>query len=65
MPLLLREKDIPLWLGETGAPIEDVKALIKTYEFDPAEWDISIEDPSKKPPRPRKPKSTKQQPDLF
>jgi putative SOS response-associated peptidase YedK len=65
MPLLLREEDIAVWLGETKAPIEDVKALIKTYEFDPAEWDIWIEDPSKRPPRPRKPKDKPPQPDLF
>jgi putative SOS response-associated peptidase YedK len=67
MPLLLREEDVALWLGETNGSIEDVKALIKTFEFDPAEWDIIIEDPSKKPPRPRKPKPKTPEPqgDLF
>lgn len=56
MLLLLKEEDLDLWLGALRAPTEDVKELIKTYEFDPDEWDISVEDPSKKPPRPRKPK---------
>ena len=66
MPLLLREDDIELWLGEMRAPMEDVKALIKTTEFDPAEWDIGPEDPSKKPPRPRKKKPSEiDKPRLF
>ncbi len=57
MLLLLNDDDLDLWRGAIRAPLEDVKALIKTYEFNPDEWDISIEDPNKKPPRPRKPKS--------
>lgn len=67
MLLLLDEKDIELWLGELRAPLGDVKTLIRTYEFDPDEWDISIEDPTKTPPRPRKPKAkpSPNQSDLF
>jgi putative SOS response-associated peptidase YedK len=66
MPLILDEADIELWLGETRAPTEEVKALIRTREFDPAEWEIGPEDPSKKPPRPRKKrKSEIDRPDLF
>lgn len=42
--------------GGLRAPIEDVKELIKTYEFNLDEWDISGENPNKKPPGPRKPK---------
>lgn len=66
MPLLLREEDVELWLGELRAPIEDVRELIRTVEFDPAEWDIGPEDPDKKPPRPRKKRrSETDKPDLF
>lgn len=32
-----------------GPPLEDVKELIKTHEFDPDEWDTSVEDPTKSP----------------
>jgi hypothetical protein len=38
------------------AHLEDVKEVVRTYEFNPEEWDISVEGPSKKPPRPREPK---------
>lgn len=66
MPLILSEEDIELWLGELRAPIEDVKDLIRTREFDPAEWDIGPEDPDKKPPRPRKKRRSEiDRPDLF
>ena len=67
MLLLLREEDVELWLGELRAPIEDVKELIRTYTFDPDEWDITIEDPSRMPPRPRRPKAkaSSSQGDLF
>jgi putative SOS response-associated peptidase YedK len=54
MPLILHEDDVALWLGETAAPVEEVMALIRTRPFDPADWDMQIEDPSKKPPRPRR-----------
>ncbi len=56
MPLVMDESDIELWLGELRAPIEEVKALIRTYEFDPADWDSAPEDLTKKPPVSRKPK---------
>ncbi len=56
MLLLLDENDLELWLGELRAPIEDVKELIRTHEFNPNEWEITIEDPDKKPPRPRRSK---------
>ena len=54
MRLILEEDEIELWLGELRAPLEDVKALVRTREFNPADWDIGPEDPTKKPPRPRK-----------
>jgi putative SOS response-associated peptidase YedK len=62
MPLMLRPEDLPVWLGEVETPIADVKALIRTWE-DCAGWEASVEDPSKKPPRPRKPMP--KQGDLF
>jgi putative SOS response-associated peptidase YedK len=66
MPLILREEDLELWLGELPAPIEDVMALIKTTEFNEDEWDVGPEDPSKKPPRPRTKKRTEtDKPRLF
>lgn len=55
MPLILAEEEVALWLGETAAPIEEVMTLIRTRPFDPADWDMRIEDPTKKPPRPRRP----------
>lgn len=53
MPLLLDDDDLDLWLGTLRATLEDVMALIKTYKFNPHEWDIWVEDPNKKPPRPQ------------
>ena len=54
MPLLLDgDDDIALWLGEWRAPIEEVMALIRTREFS-SDWEMDVEDPSKKPPRPKK-----------
>ena len=52
-------EDLELWFAEKRATLDDVKTLIKTYEFDPDEWDISIEDSTKTPPKPRKPKAKK------
>ncbi|MES2436187.1 MAG: hypothetical protein V4586_20425 [Pseudomonadota bacterium] len=54
MPLLLEgDDDIALWLGEGRAPIEEIMALIRTREFS-SDWEMDVEDPSKKPPRPKK-----------
>lgn len=66
MPALLAEEDIETWLGELRAPLEDVKALLRTWEFSPDDWDIGPEDPTKKPPTPRpKRKPTTDKTDLF
>jgi putative SOS response-associated peptidase YedK len=54
MPLILRPEDIPLWLGEVRAPIIDVKALIRVFD-DEGAWEMTPEDPGKRPPRPRNP----------
>lgn len=68
MPLLLADEDTGLWLGEDRAPVEEVMALIRTRELG-SDWETEIEDPTKKPPRPRRPKSTRPpsapEPDLF
>jgi putative SOS response-associated peptidase YedK len=53
MPLLLADEAIDLWLGAVDAPIEEVMALIRTREFDSA-WEMEIEDPTKRPPKPRR-----------
>ena len=54
MPLLLDgEEDISVWLGESRASDEEVMALIRTREFS-SDWEMGIEDPTKKPPRPKK-----------
>lgn len=65
MPALLSEDEIEMWLGELRAPMEDVKALLRTQEFNLDEWDIGPEDPTKKPPRPRKRYDKPEKPDLF
>lgn len=66
MPLVLREEDIELWLGELPAPIEDVLALIRTCDFNESEWEMFVEDPSKKPPQARKKRPTEtDKPRLF
>lgn len=39
MPAVLHEEDIPTWLGETSAPIEDIVARLRTYEDHDA-WDM-------------------------
>ena len=46
---------------------KDFIPLFTAEKFDPDEWEISVEDPSKKPPRPRKPKAQTPpgQSDLF
>jgi len=62
MPLLLDEAEMPLWLGEEKAPVASVKALIRPYA-NCQDWEVTVEDPTRKPPRPRNPKP--KQGDLF
>jgi putative SOS response-associated peptidase YedK len=64
MPAILQPDDWPLWLGETRAPLADVKALLRPYE-DGGAWTMDIEDPTKNPPRPRNPNPRQKQGDLF
>lgn len=55
MPLILEDEDLPVWLGEVGASENEVRALIRRMDFS-GRWEICVEDPSKTPPHPRKPK---------
>jgi putative SOS response-associated peptidase YedK len=59
MPAILRQVDWPVWLGETDAPLTDVKALLQTFD-DAGNWDLDEQASSKS----AKPK-TKPQMDLF
>jgi putative SOS response-associated peptidase YedK len=38
MPAILQPGDWPLWLGETNAPLEQVKSILRTHDGD---WDIA------------------------
>lgn len=49
MPAILKEDDWSTWLGETGAPAADAKAVLKTMEG--VNWTTA---PEPKKPRPRK-----------
>jgi putative SOS response-associated peptidase YedK len=40
MPAILESDDIPVWLGETAAPLADVKAVLRTVE-DGGRWDMA------------------------
>lgn len=44
MPAILPERDWPLWLGETAAPLAAVKAALVTFE-DRGAWDFAPEPP--------------------
>ncbi len=49
MPAVLREEDIPVWLGEEPANIEGVRELLRAYEDDGA-WDMQPTGPRPKAP---------------
>jgi len=55
MPAILPRETWATWLGETDASLDDVKALLHTYE-DGGNWTMEPQQPSK-PPRPPKPPS--------
>ena len=59
MPAVLPPEAWPAWLGETGAPLAAIKALLVPFE-DKGAWDLAPEAarPGSKPPGPP-------QPDLF
>lgn len=40
MPVILPQEDWPLWLGEVDAPLDEVKALLRTFD-DRGNWEMS------------------------
>ena len=60
MPAVLRPEDWAPWLGETDAPLKDVKALLRMFD-DEGAWEMSEQASSKS----SKPASKKPQMDLF
>jgi putative SOS response-associated peptidase YedK len=63
MPAILPTETWPIWLGETDASLEQVKAVLRTFE-DGGNWTMTEQAPTKssRMPKPAKPKA---QPDLF
>jgi putative SOS response-associated peptidase YedK len=64
MPAIIREEDIPKWLGEEYAEPEDIRDLIQPYEDDGA-WEYKAEPKPKPPPKPKAGGPPKPQDDLF
>ena len=59
-PVLLdNDEDIALWLGETGAPMQEIKTLVRVYDGE------MIFEEEKKDPPPAKAKHNDDQPSLF
>jgi putative SOS response-associated peptidase YedK len=52
MPAILPREAWPVWLGETWAPDEEVKALLRTCEDD-GNWSMTEQPTSKSPRRPK------------
>ena len=63
MPAILRRETWPMWLGETDASLEGVKALLQTYE-EGGNW-VMTEQPSNRPPRASKPPKSSPQQNLL
>jgi putative SOS response-associated peptidase YedK len=63
MPAILPREAWPAWLGETGASLAEVKALLRTFD-DGGNWTMT-EQASVKAPRTPKPAPPKLQQDLF
>lgn len=57
MPAILPIEHHGIWLGEDRAPLEEVKAVLQTYE-DGGNWTMEpqVKPPSKRPPPPPRPK---------
>ncbi len=53
MPAILAPGDWEVWLGETRAPPDEVKAVLRTWDSGSA-WTMSEADPARRPPRSRK-----------
>lgn len=63
MPAILPREAWATWLGETDAPLAEVKALLRTFD-DGGNW-VMTEQASTRPPPPPKPPRTNPQQDLF
>lgn len=63
MPAILPREAWPTWLGETDAPLNQVKSLLRTFE-DGGTWTMT-EQASSKPRRPAKPPRFDPQMSLF
>lgn len=63
MPAILPREAWPIWLGETDASPDTIKAVLRTYE-DGGNWTMTEQAPSR-PPSKRKPPSSNAQQELF
>jgi putative SOS response-associated peptidase YedK len=60
MPVVLRQEDWPVWLGEKDAKLSEIKALMRTFD-DEGNWEMAEQDK----PNPSKAPKPKSQMDLF
>ena len=63
MPAILPREAWPVWLGETEAPLADVKAVLRTFD-DAGNWAMTEQD-APKPPRAQRPAKPDGQGSLF
>lgn len=61
MPAILKPDDWAIWLGETGAPPSEVKAVLRAFE-DGGNWTMTEQEPPRKTKPQKKPDP---QPGLF
>jgi putative SOS response-associated peptidase YedK len=59
MPAILPPEAWPMWLGETPAALDEVKALLQSYE-DGGVWTMTEQAASRRPARPAKLPSAQQ-----
>ena len=59
MPAILPPETWPIWLGETGASLEEVKTLLTTYD-DEGGWEMAPQEP-----KPRSRSKPSRPPQLF
>ena len=64
MPAILPREIWAAWLGETGASLEEVKALLRTFD-DGGTWTMTEQQPSKAALAMSAAPKPKAQPDLF
>lgn len=50
MPAILKPEHHALWLGETAAPLDEVKAILQPYD-DAGTWDFAPEPKKPRPPK--------------